>query len=81
MQNGQIERILRLADPNIEIILVTMEPIGVDVLGYYAKMLELKGIKDADNRLHLIVPVDKDLTRPKQRDSSLTTSVWAVLSV
>lgn len=81
MQNGQIERILRLTDPNIEIILVTMEPLGVDVLGYYAKMLELKGIKDADNRLHLIVPVDKDLTRPKQRDSSLTTSVWAVLSV
>jgi hypothetical protein len=57
-QNSQMARILRLIDPNVEIIIVTPFELQLDLFAYYVKMLEINGIEDADSRLHIVTPVD-----------------------
>lgn len=56
-QNSQMARILRLIDPNVDIIIVTPFEMQLDLFAYYVKMLEINGIDDADSRLHIITPV------------------------
>lgn len=50
-------RILRLIDPNVDIIIVTPFELQLDLFAYYVKMLEINGIEDADSRLHIVTPV------------------------
>ena len=52
----QLNRLIRLVDPNIEIIYILPFHISDDILNYNFAILENMGIKDIENRLHLIVP-------------------------
>ena len=50
-------RLFRLLDPQVEVILISPYQLQVDMLAYYIKMLELNGVRDIENRLHIITPV------------------------
>ena len=52
----QLNRLIRLVDPNIEIIYILPIQISDEILTYYFSLLESLGIKNLENRLHLIIP-------------------------
>ena len=52
----QLNRLIRLVDPNIEIIYILPCQIADEILIYYFSLLESIGVKDIEKRLHLIVP-------------------------
>ena len=56
-ENNQLNRIINLLDPNIEIIYVSPFPIAEEVLSYYFSILSSLGVENAKNRFHLIIPV------------------------
>ena len=58
-QNSQMARIFRLADPLIEVVIVSPFDLQLDLLAYYVKMLEISGVSDAESRLHFITPVSR----------------------
>ena len=57
-QGSHLSRIFRLVDPNVHIVLVSPTDINLDVLNYYVKMLEISGVPNVEDRLHLITPVN-----------------------
>ena len=52
----QLNRLIRLVDPNIEIIYILPCQITDEILIYYFSLLESIGVKNIEKRLHLIVP-------------------------
>ena len=56
----QLNRLIRLVDPNIEIIYILPCQIEDEILTYYFNILESIGVKNIENRLHLIVPEATD---------------------
>ena len=56
----QLNRLIRLVDPNIEIIYILPCQIEDEILTYYFSLLESIGVKNIENRLHLIVPEATD---------------------
>jgi hypothetical protein len=49
-------RLFQLRDPNLEIIFISpLEP-NEEVIQYFNKVLEVSGIPDAMNRLHIVYP-------------------------
>lgn len=56
-QNSQMARIFRLADPLVEVVIVSPFELQLDLLAYYVKMLEISGITDSESRLHFVTPV------------------------
>ena len=57
-ENNQLNRLINLLDPNVEIIYVAPFPLGNEVLSYYFSILSTLGVDDAKERFHLIVPVN-----------------------
>lgn len=55
-QNSQLSRIFRLIDPNVEIVYVTPFDIKLEVLSYYVKILDILGVPNVSERIHLITP-------------------------
>jgi len=58
-ENNQLNRLINLLDPNVEIIYISPFPLGNEVLSYYFSILSTLGVDDAKERFHLIVPVIK----------------------
>ena len=56
----QLNRLIRLIDPNIEMIYILPCQITDEILIYYFSLLESIGVKNIDKRLHLIVPEAAD---------------------
>ena len=52
----QLNRLIRLVDPNIEIIYILPFHINDEILTYYVSLLESIGIKNIEDRLHFFVP-------------------------
>ena len=52
----QLNRLIRLVDPNIEIIYILPFNINDEILTYYVSLLENMGIKNIEDRLHFFVP-------------------------
>ena len=52
----QLNRLIRLVDSNIEIIYILPCQIPDEILTYYFSLLESIGVKNIENRLHLIIP-------------------------
>ena len=52
----QLNRLVRLVDPNIEIIYILPFQINDEILTYYISLLENIGIKNIEDRLHFLVP-------------------------
>ena len=51
-----MNRLIRLVDPNIEIIYILPFHINDEILTYYVSLLENIGIKNIEDRLHFFVP-------------------------
>lgn len=56
LQNSQLSRIFRLADPLVDIILVVPFEPQHELLPTYIKQLEISGVDKAETRLHIITP-------------------------
>ena len=56
-ENNQLNRLINLIDPNVEIIYIAPFPLGNEVLSYYFSILSTLGIENAKERFHLIIPV------------------------
>lgn len=56
-QNNQLNRIINLKDPNVEIIYICPFEIGNEVLSYYFSILSTMGVENAKERFHLLIPV------------------------
>ena len=52
----QLDRLIRLVDSNLEIIYILPCQIPDEILTYYFSLLESIGVKNIENRLHLIIP-------------------------
>ena len=52
----QLNRLIRLVDPNIEILYILPFEINDEILTYYISLLENIGIKNIEDRLHFLVP-------------------------
>ena len=52
----QLNRLIKLNNPNIEIIYIIPHPIPDEILSYYFSVLESIGITNIENRLHFIIP-------------------------
>lgn len=52
----QLNRLVRLVDPNIEIIYILPFHINDEILTYYITLLENLGVKKIEDRLHFMVP-------------------------
>jgi hypothetical protein len=59
-QNLQMSRMFRLRDPNLEIVIVTSTELPIDIMAYYVKILDVCGIPDAANRIHIIHPENSE---------------------
>ena len=55
-ENLQLNRLIRLIDPNVEMIYISPYEISDDILKYYFSILNTIGISNIENRFHLIVP-------------------------
>ena len=56
----QLNRLIRLVDPNLEIIYILPCSIPDEILTYYFSLLESLGVKNIENRLHFIIPEAAD---------------------
>ena len=56
----QLNRLIRFVDTNLEIIYILPCQIPDEILTYYFSLLESIGIKNIENRLHLIIPEASD---------------------
>ena len=52
----QLNRLIRLVDPNLEIIYILPFNLNDEILTYYISLLENIGIKNIEDRLHFFVP-------------------------
>lgn len=56
-ENNQLNRLINLIDPNVEIIYIAPFKLENEVLSYYFSILSTLGVENAKERFHLIVPV------------------------
>ena len=52
----QLTRLIRLVDPNLEIIYILPFYLNEEILTYYLSLLENIGIKNIEDRLHILIP-------------------------
>lgn len=62
LQSVQIARIFRLADAKRDIIFVAPKALHEDILDYYAKIMQFRGIKNPPGRFQVVVPENMGLT-------------------
>ena len=55
-ENLQLNRLIRLIDPNLEIIYISPTEIDEDIFRYYFSILNTIGITNVEKRFHFIVP-------------------------
>lgn len=56
-QNNQLNRIINLRDPNVEMIYISPFNLDNQVLSYYFSILSTLGVENAKERFHLVIPV------------------------
>jgi len=61
LQASQIARIFRLADSKRDIIFVAPKHIHEDVLDYYSKIMQFRGIQNPPGRFQVVVPENMDM--------------------
>eukprot|EP01062_Namystynia_karyoxenos_P008261 TRINITY_DN12903_c0_g1_i2.p1 TRINITY_DN12903_c0_g1~~TRINITY_DN12903_c0_g1_i2.p1 ORF type:complete len:950 (+),score=248.72 TRINITY_DN12903_c0_g1_i2:105-2954(+) len=59
LQNGQLMRLLDLADPEVELIYVSPHPLEAEGVLYYMKLLQMNGVDSPERRLHVLTPENR----------------------
>ena len=52
----QLNRLIKLIDPNIEIIYILPFEVSEEILSYYYSILENIGVSNIENRVHFLIP-------------------------
>ena len=52
----QLSRLIKLIDPNLEIIYIIPYELPEEIISYYFSIMDKLGIKNIDNRVHFIIP-------------------------
>ena len=63
-ENNQLNRIINLYDPSIEIIYVSPFKLNSDILSYYYSIMATLGIENVVERFHVIVPEEAEKYPP-----------------
>ena len=61
LQAAQIARVFRLADSKRDIIFVAPKHIHEDVLDYYSKIMQFRGVQNPPGRFQVVVPENIDI--------------------
>ena len=59
-ESFQLSRLIKLIDPNVDIIYILPYELPEEIISYYFSIMEKLGIKDIDNRVTFIVPEATD---------------------
>ena len=59
-ESFQLSRLIKLIDPNLDIIYILPYELPEEIISYYFSIMEKLGIKDIDNRVTFIVPEATD---------------------
>lgn len=78
LQAAQISRIFRLMDPKRDVIFVAPKQLHEDVLDYYAKIMQFRGIKNPPGRFQVVVPENMHLTHRLSLSQGLLCSPKAL---
>lgn len=70
-ENNQINRIINLNDPNVEIIYISPHDINNDIISYYSSILGTLGVDNVKERFHIIVPSARKTLPPHYSISQL----------
>lgn len=62
LQAAQIARIFRLMDSKRDIIFVAPKPVHDDILDYYSKIMQFRGVQNPPGRFQVVVPENMGLT-------------------
>lgn len=62
LQASQIGRIFRLMDPKRDVIFVAPKMLHEDVLDYYSKIMQFRGVRNPPGRFQVVVPEHMGLT-------------------
>jgi hypothetical protein len=61
LQSAQIARIFRLIDQKRDVIFVAPKALHEDILDYYAKIMQFRGVKNPPGRFQVVVPENMGL--------------------
>eukprot|EP00928_Gymnodinium_smaydae_P021585 TRINITY_DN18446_c0_g1_i2.p1 TRINITY_DN18446_c0_g1~~TRINITY_DN18446_c0_g1_i2.p1 ORF type:complete len:1145 (+),score=244.00 TRINITY_DN18446_c0_g1_i2:211-3645(+) len=61
LQASQICRMFRLCDPKKDVVLVAPKALHEDILDYYSKIMQLRGVKNPVGRFQIVVPENMGL--------------------
>ena len=76
-ENNQLNRMIDLYDPNVEIIYISPYDIDKDIISYYTSILNTLGIEKINERFHLLIP---DITKHIPKNNNYSVSELLLLS-
>ena len=76
-ENNQLNRMIDLYDPNVEIIYISPYQINKDIISYYTSILNTLGIEKINERFHLLIP---DITNHIPKNNNYSVSELLLLS-
>eukprot|EP00933_Yihiella_yeosuensis_P044804 TRINITY_DN40075_c0_g1_i1.p1 TRINITY_DN40075_c0_g1~~TRINITY_DN40075_c0_g1_i1.p1 ORF type:complete len:1134 (-),score=232.67 TRINITY_DN40075_c0_g1_i1:84-3485(-) len=78
LQCAQISRMFRLMDPKRDVILVAPKALHEDILDYYAKIMQFRGVKNPPGRFQVVVPENMGLAPNLSLTQGLLSSAKAL---
>ena len=76
-ENNQLNRMIDLYDPNVEIIYISPYEIDKDIISYYTSILNTLGIEKINERFHFLIP---DITNHISKNNNYSVSELLLLS-
>lgn len=61
LQGAQVSRIFRVVDSKTDVIFVAPKMLHEDILDYYSKIMQFRGVKNPPGRFQVVVPENMDL--------------------
>lgn len=78
LQAAQLGRTFRLLDKRIDVIFIAPRPLHEDILDYYTKIMQYRGIKNPAGRFQVVTPEIKGLTENMSLTQALLCSPRAL---
>merc|ERR1719277_2692091 len=78
LQAAQVARIFRLLDPKRDVIFVAPKMLHKDILDYYAKIMQFRGVRNPPGRFQIVVPENMGLTHNLSLSQGLLCSPKAL---
>mmetsp|Transcript_53714 Transcript_53714/g.127972 ORF Transcript_53714/g.127972 Transcript_53714/m.127972 type:complete len:1109 (+) Transcript_53714:85-3411(+) len=79
LQASQVGRIFRVLDSQVDVVFVVPRRMHEEMLEYYSKIMQFRGVRNPPGRLQIIVPDAKDLPEELSLTQALLSSPQALL--